>query len=310
MALLPLHHPIQTRMAVTEVSYIRQKMELVKPNMAFLQLLVFFKSDKFVEKDSTCTKKCVGKSKCKTLPFSFLDYCQCPANFDGDLCDLRSSTSFSYDINSLLMEAITIPQLSDVFFKVKDIQEDVANGFGNIKSSLKSLGRTFQNAFHDFSGKIKRLFLKQSVRIKYESSLTDMQMAIDISSELFNPSKKDTRIGKYSEEQMINHAKDLIMSNKIKHWVKTLDNIFKGNNRVAILDSLPPLLELTMDTRRESACTEDYKQYIDLISKRFHVLQTEVYLMYAQASHALGRETSWIPEEYRKQVEDQVICVT
>ena len=301
IVLLKKDHSTKVKAAISATSYInrntfkeppKDKYDLNKLTSYMVtnfKLVVFLKSKKVVEKDLLCTKKCVGESKCILLPFSTIEQCQCPATFDGDLCDQRSNTSFANDLNSMLKESITIPQLSDVFFEVKDIQEDIADGFGSINNALNNLSKTFKTAFQEFSGNMEKLILEQNLLIKHGDTLSVIQKAIETSNQLFRPSEKDIRVGKYKEELMINHAKDLIMTNKMRTWVSDLDRIFKGPSG-QIIGKIPPLLEATMDKGENTACTESYKKHIDLIAKRFYLLQSETFMMYIQARNALKLE--------------------
>ena len=309
IVVLPKGHSTQVRAAISATSYIYENKNMAPPPSRNFKLIAFLKSNNVVKKDLMCTKECVGKSKCMILPFSTIEQCQCPATFDGELCGERSKTGYANDLNSMLKESITIPQLSDIFFKVKDIQEDMADGFGSINHALDDLSRTFKTVFQDFSGNMEKLILEQNLRIKYGETLRVIREAIFTSNQLFRPSEEDIRIGKHNNVQMMNHAKGLIMTNKMRSWVNALDRIFKGPSD-ELLGKIPPLLEATMSTRENTACTESYKKHIDLIAERFYLLQSETFLMYMQARNALNLETSWIAEEYKRQVESQVIWVT
>ena len=332
---LPENHAIQIRATVSSSSYIKQKIiyyqkicgrkkrEILEKRTGAqfragpeceteinrYTVVVFFKSKKVVKKiegGSTCTKMCVGESKCRYLPFSTLQQCLCPANYDGELCDERSNTSFANDLNLMLKESITIPQLSDVFFKVQDIQEDIAEGFGSINNALNSLTKTFKSAFQEFSGNMKKLFKETQLLVKYGPELDNLRDAIIKSNDLFSPSDEDIKNGMYDEEQMLFLAKDLIIKLKVSKWVRMLDKMFKGQQN-GLITKIPALLLSTMNKRESSACSNAYKRNIDTIAKRFYLLQSETFLMYIQARNVLKKETSWVVDKYKKQVESQVI---
>ena len=279
-----------------------------KENICAKNVFIFFKSSALVKDDNKCTKKCYGTSACKTLPFSTKEECQCPPGYDGDLCDKRSNTTFSSALDSLMSTTAKVPQLTDVFFQLKDVREEISNGFVEVGRALKRMTASFGRSINKLQKNMVKLFTEVNFNIKYSQIIQKIQRAITLSEPLFKVFKQ-----KYSNARRMKAAERLAyqLLNRLEGipaWKLTLRSMF--NNKFRFQPTrLKPLMILVMNRQSAHACSKPYKNLVDETFSSFMMLQFQLNVMHVTAAYLLKKDLTDIQaigEQYKQTVTEQV----
>ena len=291
--ILPPKHEIKMDVAVEEWQYLKQNLE-----GDVGKVVVFFKSERIVKKEGKCTKECNKASTCIVVPFSSMDQCQCTKNFDGDLCNEKSQTSFSNDMKLLLSSSINIPKVTDIFYKLEDARKDLAVGFGNIEMKLQLMSKAFETTFTQYKDEMKNAFHDNKLSV-YDNTIKEIESDSKKANHLF------TLTGKQKEIEKTKFATDLVRTLKIINWKSTMQQLFKGRWHVS-KGEIKPLLILKMNTYKNEACSQSYKNKIDLTYGLFSLLQVDMFSTYSKAKNFLNESTEDIPKMLTALQKDQV----
>ena len=291
--ILPPKHEIKMDVAVEEWQYLKQNLE-----GDVGKVVVFFKSERIVKKEGKCTKECNKASTCIVVPFSSMDQCQCTKNFDGDLCNEKSQTSFSNDMKLLLSSSINIPKVTDIFYKLEDARKDLAVGFGNIEMKLQLMSKAFETTFTQYKDEMKNAFHDNKLSV-YDNTIKEIESDSKKANHLF------TLAGQQKEIEKTKFATDLVRTLKIINWKSTMQQLFKGRWHVS-KGEIKPLLILKMNTYKNEACSQSYKNKIDLTYGLFSLLQVDMFSTYSKAKNFLNESTEDIPKMLTALQRDQV----
>ena len=261
-----------------------------------LQVIVFFRLKEFVEDDGKCKTKCQNKATCLQLPFSVKEECQCPGGYDGDFCESPSTTDFMNTLNKIFSATAQVPQLSDIYYSMEDVKEDIQNGFGAVNDSLTEMTKTLSTKLIQLSSDMQTLSKDTKFNALFTPTIRDAFNHIRGIQPIFNEFLKNRQ-----GDDAINKAKRVLLFEKIPSWEMNLDDLLSGSR-------MTPYMVLLMDRNKENACSEDYKKVINSKIEEIFQLQSQLRVLHTTALHILGKDSqsNKIAEKYDNTVRKQV----
>lgn len=254
------------------------------------------KSTESANSEKSCkTNSCHGVSKCVQLPYSKITECQCVPQFDGERCQKNSPNSLASTLDLLVKATLKIPTLSDIYFNLKDLRQNLETGLTNIGNALNKLQGALETKFSKLNEDIGQNFEWTNLNINYAKTLQNLQHFIN---------EFQTRSLESNDKRSIDLAKHILAPGRIKRWLSNLDKLFKGSN--GILQHHKPLMIAYIDKYRTNACSNSYKTRIDNAYQQFSILQQQAYIMWAEALFILEKQTSIVSTLYYKRLNEQV----
>ena len=262
-----------------------------------VNVVVMLKSTESANGKSFCkTNSCHGASKCVQLPYSKTTECQCVPKFDGDKCQKYSPNSLASTLDLLVKATLKIPTLTDIFFNVKDLRQNLEVGLTNIDNALNKLQSALETKFSKLSEEIGQNFQWTNLNVNYAKTIRKLRHFIH---------EFQTRSKDYNDERGVQLAKHILAPGRIKQWLYDLNNLFKGSQ--SIVQDHPPLMIAYMNRYSSNACSKSYKTRIDNAYRQFSVLQQQAYVMWAEALFITERRTDIVASQYFKNLNEQVI---
>ena len=282
---------------INEYSYINHVLQIGEFNYIHkVRVIIMLRSEEQVESTTKCTTTCYSKGGvCKRLPFSKISECQCKPHFDGDECREHSNNGLASTLDLLVSETLKVPTLVDIYFDVKDLQENINLGFSQINTALVELGTMLQTSYAKLSAELGQNFQWTNLKISYVDTIKDILHFVDE----FNTRSRDDNDKRGKEL-----AEHILQPGNIKRWLGDLNTLFVGSS--FIVEDHLPLMMLYINAHKDGACTTEYKNHIDNAYRQFVVLQQEAYLMWAEALNIMEEEPTEASDEYIKIMKEQV----
>ena len=272
-----------------------------------LQIIVFFKLKAFVDDDGKCKKACKNKATCLQWPFSVKEECQCPEGYDGDFCESRSTTNFTSTLHTILSATAQVPQLTDIYFGMEDVKEDIQNGFGAVQQSLKKMTQIVSRKIDMLSIDMTNLFEQVKFGIKYTGAIRQIKNHIRSLKPIFNEFLKNGQ-----GEEAINKAKRLLFTEKIPSWEYDLQDLLQGSSTPS---KVQPYMILVMNSHKKKVerdgCSDEYKELIDSTRANIMDLQKELFILHVTALRILGKDSraTTIGIKYKGLIKNQVCMI-
>jgi hypothetical protein len=139
-------------------------------------------------------------------------------------------------IDSLLLQTLKLPYLSDIAFDIKDLREYVGISFGEVRSAISDLEAAFKKAFDNLTGLLTGQFQWSNLITLYNKAIRQ----IEFYSYRFQKLPKLNRNVRVTEEKLL--ATAVLAANGIQQWLYEVNFLFLGRTGTPLVKHEPLIL--------------------------------------------------------------------
>ena len=263
----------------------------------------------FKTQSMTCSKFC-GNGDCDFLPHSTEMECICKKGFSGERCEISDQHIHNHaTMRSVFSNTMKLPSLLSIQNTLEDTKMSLAISFTNLENLITRVEGKINDRINDIEYVMNNKFDWFSVVLRYRSSIKKLKYLLRISNLTMTlANSEETYSTEYAFANENKEKVNYILSpTGIQKLLYHINFLISGRSE-DVLNSHQPIVFMVMDRLKDRICHADYKAEIDQVRQQLNLLQLQGFLMWIQALHRVGRDSSAVGMQ-QKMVQDASIEV-
>ncbi|CAG2238752.1 LRP2 [Mytilus edulis] len=206
--------------------------------------------------------------------------------FKGNNCQHYSGVNLADNVNAMLAASARIPKLTTIYYELLDMQDSIGVSLNSMHHSLQA---KLQEKYDNLNRKLTNEFQWTNLIVQYAHDIQQLTYYIS-RFKLLNSSSPS-----FVYESTV-LATTILQSGNVPKWTFELNLLIVG--RTDILIKHKPLLEIISSRHIDIACSLDYKNALDNVWRQLFILQSQAFIIWAQAKEILKQSSNAVTSRY------------